>query len=150
MVGITQNLTINVSPETAGKYFCKASVVGFPEIVTTASIFLKGPPTITSSRRQYGITGDSIRIECIAFSVPKARHVSWTFMGHEINTNSNPDYSILEEPLAEGIKSTLIIRESHSKHFGSYNCTVVNEHGNDILEIQLLRRGIYYYLLMRD
>lgn len=62
-------------------------------------------------------------------------------MGHEINTNNNPDYSIIEEPLPEGIKSILIIRESQPKHFGSYNCTVVNEHGNDILEIELLRQG---------
>lgn len=71
----------------------------------------------------------------------QARHVSWTFMGHEISTNNNPDYSIIEEPLPEGIKSILIIRESQSKHFGSYNCTVVNEHGNDILQIELLRQG---------
>lgn len=63
-------------------------------------------------------------------------------MGHEINTNNNPDYSIIEEPLPEGIKSILIIRESQSKHFGSYNCTVVNEHGNDIRQIELLRQGI--------
>lgn len=67
--------------------------------------------------------------------------MSWTFMGHEISTNNNPDYSIVEEPLPEGIKSILIIRESQSKHFGPYNCTVVNEHGNDILEIELLRQG---------
>lgn len=63
-------------------------------------------------------------------------------MGHEINANNNPDYSIIEEPLPEGIKSILIIRESQTKHFGSYNCTVVNEHGNDILEIDLLRQGM--------
>lgn len=63
-------------------------------------------------------------------------------MGHEINANNNPDYSIIEEPLPEGIKSILIIRESQTKHFGSYNCTVVNEHGNDILEIELLRQGM--------
>lgn len=74
----------------------------------------------------------------------QARHVSWTFMGHEISSNNNPDYSIIEEPLPEGIKSILIIRESQSKHFGSYNCTVVNEHGNDILEIELLRQGTHY------
>lgn len=129
-----------MSTVTAGKYYCKASVIGFPEIVAVASIFLKGPPTITSSRRQYGIVGDSTRIECVAFSVPKARHVSWTFMGHEIVANSNSEYTILEEPMPEGIKSTLVIRESQSKHFGAYNCTVVNEHGNDVLEIELMRR----------
>lgn len=140
MVGTYSNFTFRVTHETAGKYYCKASVVGFPEIVAFASVFLKGPPSITSPRRQYGIVGDSIRIECTAFSVPKARHVSWTYQGHEIIANSNSDYTILEEPLPEGVKSTLVIRDSQSKHFGSYNCTVVNEHGNDILEIELMRR----------
>lgn len=178
-------------------------MVGFAEISATATVFLKGPPTITSARRQYGTTGMNTRIECTAFSVPKvnsvlnvvhkfyvelqtilsvigiwiffmhnyllrlstlhrslfihfiiiigivdfdrslqARHVSWTFMGREINANNNPDYSIIEELLPEGIKSILIIRESQTKHFGSYNCTVVNEHGNDIMEIELLRQGM--------
>ena len=44
---------------------------------------------------------------------------------------------ILEDPLSEGIKSTLIIRESRQDHFGIYNCTVVNSYGSDILEIML-------------
>lgn len=61
-------------------------------------------------------------------------------MGHEIVASSNSEYTMLEEPLPEGIKSTLVIRESQSKHFGAYNCTVVNEHGNDVLEIDLMRR----------
>lgn len=77
----------------------------------------------------------------VSVCVLQARHVSWTFKGYEINTNNNPDYSIIEEPLPDGIKSILIIRESQSKHFGQYNCTVVNEHGNDVMEIELLRQG---------
>lgn len=146
MVGTSSNLTITVSHETAGRYFCKASVMGFPEISAEAVIYLKGPPTITSQRRQFGIIGDNARIECVAFSVPRARHVSWTFNGREINTSTDQDYSILEEALPEGIKSTLIIRESQSKHFGRYNCTVVNDHGNDVLEIDLLAQSKYIIL----
>lgn len=115
--------------------------MGFPEISAESLVYLKGPPTITSPRRQFGIVGDNARIECVAFSVPRARHVSWTFNGREINTSTDQDYSILEEALPEGIKSTLIIRESQSKHFGRYNCTVVNDHGNDVLEIDLLAQS---------
>lgn len=73
VVGASPNLTISVTNETAGKYTCKASVVGFAEISTTATVFLKGPPTITSARRQYGITGVDTRVECKAFSVPKVK-----------------------------------------------------------------------------
>lgn len=78
VVGASPNLTIAVSSETAGKYICKASVVGFHEISATASVYLKGPPTITSARRQYGITGVNTRVECIAFSVPKVNVCSQT------------------------------------------------------------------------
>lgn len=141
VVGTSSNLTVTVSQETSGRYYCKASVMGFPEIGAEASVYLKGPPEIKSSHRQFGISGDNVRIECIAFSVPKARHVSWTFNGREINTSNDQDYSILEDPLPEGIKSTLIIRESHNKHFGRYNCTVVNDYGNDYLEIDLVSQS---------
>ncbi|XP_037026673.1 irregular chiasm C-roughest protein isoform X1 [Bradysia coprophila] len=148
IVGTSSNLTVVVTHETAGAYKCKASVMGFAEISAEASIYLKGPPTITSPRQQFGIIGDNARIECVAFSVPKARHVSWTFNGREINTNTDQDYSILEDPLPEGIKSTLIIRESQSKHFGRYNCTVVNDHGNFVLEIDLMAQKTYPSLMI--
>uniref|UniRef100_A0A1B0CQR5 Protein rp20-signalp detected n=1 Tax=Lutzomyia longipalpis TaxID=7200 RepID=A0A1B0CQR5_LUTLO len=142
VVRTSSNFTTTVTQETAGRYYCKASVMGFPEIGAEATVYLKGPPVISSSQRQHGIVGDNARLECVAFSVPKARHVSWTFNGREINTSNDQDYSILEDPLPEGIKSTLIIRESQSRHFGRYNCTVVNDYGNDVLEIDLLPQTI--------
>lgn len=141
VVGTSPNLTFAVSHENSGRYYCKASIMGFAEIGAEASVYLKGAPSIRSSRRQFGIPGDTARVECIAFSVPKAKHVIWTFNGHEINTSNDHDYSILEDPLPEGIKSTLIVRESSSKHFGKYNCTVVNEYGNDTLEIELMAQS---------
>lgn len=141
IVGTSPNLTVTVTPESAGLYQCRASVPGFADVHAEASIFLKGPPSITSTRRQFGIVGDNTRLECVAFSVPKARHVSWTFNGREINTSIDQDYAILEETLPEGIRSTLVIRESSVRHFGRYNCTVVNDHGNDVIEIDLMAQS---------
>lgn len=66
----------------------------------------------------------------------------WTFNGHEIDTHDQ-DYSILEDPLPEGIKSTLIIRESKEKHFGTYNCSVTNRYGSDMVEINLMPQSKY-------
>lgn len=117
--------------------------MGFPEIGTDATAYVKGAPTIRSSRRQFAIQGDTARIECIAISVPRAKQVIWTFNGHEINTSNNHDYSILEDQLPEGVKSTLIVRESMAKNFGRYNCTVVNEYGSDALEIELMAQSKY-------
>ena len=142
VVGTSPNLTITVSHLTAGKYYCKASVMGFPEIGSEATVYVKGPPTIKSQRQQYGVTNDNSQIECIAFSIPKAKHVIWTFNGKEINTSNENDYTILENTLPDGIKSTLIINNSQKYHFGNYNCTVVNEYGFDSIEIDFISRGM--------
>ncbi|XP_067640276.1 irregular chiasm C-roughest protein [Eurosta solidaginis] len=137
VVGINSNLTFTVSNDTAGRYYCKANVPGYKEISTDAYVYLKGPPTISSATYQFGWVGDTARIECSATSVPRARHVSWTFKGHEINAEYGHDYSILVDPMPGGVKSTLIIRDSQAYHYGKYNCTVVNDYGNDVLEINL-------------
>ncbi|KAH8300893.1 hypothetical protein KR044_003681 [Drosophila immigrans] len=137
VVGTSSNLTFSVSNETAGRYYCKANVPGYAEISADAYVYLKGSPSISSQRTQYGLIGDTARIDCIASSVPRARHVSWTFNGQEISSESGHDYSILVDAVPGGVKSTLIIRDSQSYHYGKYNCTVVNDYGNDVAEIQL-------------
>ncbi|XP_011293010.2 irregular chiasm C-roughest protein [Musca domestica] len=137
VVGSSSNLTFSVTNETAGRYYCKANVPGYPEISADAYVYLKGSPTISSARTQYGLMGDTARIECFATSVPRARHVSWTFNGHEISSEMGHDYSILVDAVPGGVKSTLIIRDSQSYHYGKYNCTVVNDYGNDVAEINL-------------
>lgn len=137
VVGINSNLSFTVSNETAGRYYCKANVPGYKEISTDAYVYLKGSPTIYSPPYQFGWVGDTARLECSATSVPRARHVSWTFNGHEISAEYGHDYSILVDPVPGGVKSTLIIRDSQAYHYGKYNCTVVNDYGNDVLEINL-------------
>lgn len=59
--------------------------------------------------------------------------------------NNDQDYSILEDPTPEGIKSTLIIRESQEKHFGMYNCSVTNPYGSDVVEINLMQQSKRVY-----
>ncbi|XP_055303377.1 irregular chiasm C-roughest protein-like [Sitodiplosis mosellana] len=133
-----KNLELTISSETAGRYDCKASVPGFPEIKSSADVFLKGPPKITSSRQQYGAVGDTIQLECMAISIPRARHISWSFHGREINGSSNPEFHILEDPTDQGISSKLIIHNSQAWHFDKYNCSVVNDYGTDVLQVELL------------
>ncbi|RZC39155.1 irregular chiasm C-roughest protein, partial [Asbolus verrucosus] len=133
------NLTLKVDQETAGRYFCKAHVPGFSEIGTDATIYLKGPPSIVSHRTQFGIEGDNVRVECTIFSIPAPERIIWTFNGREVDLHDQA-YSILEDPSPEGIKSTLIIRESREKHFGNYNCSVTNPYGSDVVEINLMQQ----------
>lgn len=140
MVHNNANLTLRVDKETDGKYFCKAHVPGFPDIGAEATIYLKGPPSIVSHRTQFGIEGDNVRVECTVYSIPPPERVVWTFNGHEVDLHDQ-DYSILEDPVPEGIKSTLIIRESQERHFGMYNCSVANSYGNDVVEINLMQQS---------
>jgi hypothetical protein len=141
-------LTVIVTEDTIGGYFCKATVPGYPDVIEQATVYLKGTPTITSTRRQFGTPGDSALIECVAFSIPKARHVIWSFKGHDINNSSN-EFQIQEDALPYGIKSTLVIKRSELKHFGRYNCTIINEYGADMVEIELnVENKCNYFLFL--
>uniref|UniRef100_A0A182M1Q9 Ig-like domain-containing protein n=1 Tax=Anopheles culicifacies TaxID=139723 RepID=A0A182M1Q9_9DIPT len=134
IVSNSANITLMATRETAGNYYCKASVRGFPDIEASAAVHLKGPPTIRSPRQQYGSVNDNSQIQCDAISIPKAKQVIWTYNGLEVNSEN--DHTILENPSPEGVRSTLIISKSQRQHFGVYNCTVLNEYGSDSLEIQ--------------
>ncbi|XP_065160289.1 irregular chiasm C-roughest protein isoform X3 [Atheta coriaria] len=143
VISSNTNLTLRVDTTSAGRYYCKAHVPGFQDIHAEAAIYLKGPPSIVSHRTQFGIEGDNVRVECTAFSIPAPQHVVWTFNGREVDLDDQ-DYSILEDFLPDGIKSTLIIRESQGKHFGMYNCSVSNPYGADVVEINLMPQKVLF------
>lgn len=52
-VATTPNISVVVNHETAGRYFCKAYVPGFPELTGYANIYIRAPPSIVSQRVQY-------------------------------------------------------------------------------------------------
>ncbi|KPJ16356.1 Irregular chiasm C-roughest protein [Papilio machaon] len=137
-VGRTANLTLTVDTHTSGRYICKANVDGYPEIEAEAAIYIKGPPKIISNQTQFGSQGDSVNIECAAFSVPRIDNIYWSFEDKDIDAVHDQDYAFLEDLQPGGVvNSTLIIRESQSRHFGTYKCNVSNEYGSDVLEITL-------------
>lgn len=129
-----------MSVENAGRYFCKATVNGFPEIGAEATVYVKRAPIITSHKVQFGPVGAKAKIDCLAFSIPKAEHILWSYEGKIINMSSaDPDTYIFEEHhLPEGVRAALIIKESRSSHFGKYNCTVINSYGSASLVITLI------------
>lgn len=86
-------------------------------------------------------------MECTAYSIPAPDRVVWTFNGREVDIHDH-EYSILEDPLPEGIKSTLIVRESQQRHFGVYNCSVSNAYGSDMVEISLVQQSEYHQLVV--
>ncbi|KAJ8706062.1 hypothetical protein PYW07_010839 [Mythimna separata] len=148
-VGRTANLTLTLDTHTSGRYLCKASVDGYTEIEAEASVFIKGPPKIISNQTQFGNQGDTVNIECAAFAVPRIDNIIWTFDGIEIDAIHDQDYAFLEELQSGGVvNSTLIIRESQSKHFGVYKCNVSNDYGSDTMEILLKPNKTFPLLLI--
>ncbi|OXA59029.1 irregular chiasm C-roughest protein isoform X2 [Folsomia candida] len=139
-VSTSPNHTVTVTEDTQGKYVCQAVVQGFPQISAIATVSLKGPPRIESHRVQYGTMGDTIRLECLARSIPKPDRITWTHLGREIDNNDS-DYSILEDPTPFGVRSILVIRSSQEKDFGRiYNCSVTNPYGTHMMEIYLFKQ----------
>ena len=143
VVGVSSVLSIVASNETAGRYYCKAQSIGFPEISAEALVILKGPPKILSPTEQFPLDSEAYEIECVAYSVPKAKHVSWAFNGVLIDLDKDLDFSLREEYLPEGIKSTLRFEEHHEQHFGTYSCFVINKYGSDTLDIVFTTQSMW-------
>lgn len=49
---------------------------------------LLGPPSVTSKRIQFGLEGDTVRIECVAFAIPRPEKVTWTHHGYEVDSGN--------------------------------------------------------------
>ena len=48
-MGYDANYTVRIDEDSIGRYICRASVKGFPEISATAELFMKGPPRILNT-----------------------------------------------------------------------------------------------------
>ncbi|KAG5341335.1 KIRR1 protein, partial [Acromyrmex charruanus] len=138
MVANSPNISVVVSSDTAGRYYCKARVHGFPELTGHANIYIRAPPSIVSQRIQYVPDEGVVKVKCTAISVPKAESVVWSFAGRELNfTSNNTPFYVQEEYAAERVVSTVTLLDPISTYFGDYNCTVTNSFGTDSVIIKL-------------
>ncbi|XP_029346962.1 irregular chiasm C-roughest protein [Acyrthosiphon pisum] len=148
VVSVTGNLTVQVTNITVGRYHCKATTSRFGEVNAEATVSMRGKPVINSPQVQYGSLSETVRLECVATSVPVADEIIWTY--HRVRIGNNKDqnyYSALEDPIDDGVKSTLIIRKSVQEHFGTYNCTAHNEYGSDTMMIVLVPKKDFMLIL---
>lgn len=102
-----------------------------------------------SKRIQYGLHGERVHVECLAKAIPKPQHISWTHEGRAIAATDD-DYTIQEDSLPGGLRSTLVINRVQERHFGTYNCTVMNAYGMAVSEIALQPRSRYPQLIQHS
>lgn len=94
----SSNLTVLVSATTAGRYHCKATAAGFGEVNAEVTVSVKGAPVIDSPVVQYGSPTDTVRLECMATSVPVAEKIVWTYHGTVIGTQTDQSYYSVSTP----------------------------------------------------
>ncbi|CAG2101695.1 unnamed protein product [Medioppia subpectinata] len=127
----------DVTEAKAGKYVCRASVKGFPEISTQLIVRLNEEPYI-----HYGLTGETVRIGCYVNSVPKPIQILWHHNRQMVAIDSTRGVNIIDEriPGESTILSTLIIYNAKLSDFGVYNCSVTNRFGSDHKVIVLMEK----------
>lgn len=48
-----------------------------------------GPPIVRSERTQYGQVKETVKIECVAFAVPRPSKIIWTHGGYEVEAGNS-------------------------------------------------------------
>lgn len=141
MVGKHDTLVIpSIRASDAGRYTCRATVAGFPEISQDIYVYIRGRPKVKSPATQYGVEGEEVRVECIITSVPPPTHVAWSRNAELVDIDNNQGYEIIKEPLSNGVRNLLIIHNAEDEDFGQYNCSVWNQFGQDSMVITVRKQ----------
>ncbi|KAG1684203.1 Irregular chiasm C-roughest protein [Nymphon striatum] len=141
ILGVGKDLVIkNLTREHTGRYTCRAVARGFKEVTVHSLLFVKGPPKVHSEKIQYGVKGKAVKIECLAYSVPAPIKMNWTRNNQPLDL-SNKRFEIVEDSLADGIRQVLVIKNAKDEDFTGYNCSVMNEYGIDVMQIQLHKQN---------
>ena len=97
VVGVKKTLKFKLADDTAGKYYCRVSVQGYPEISVSATVYMKGPPSIqnkASQAVQISKEGETANLVCKSFAIPKPSKGSHKNMYLlSVNIISNKNYS---------------------------------------------------------
>ncbi|OQR73436.1 irregular chiasm C-roughest protein-like, partial [Tropilaelaps mercedesae] len=139
----------DMEPADAGKYICRASVPGFKEIMNEITVYVKGPPRISSPQLQYGMEGQEVHVECLIVSVPPAGRVQWEKDGLLLDIDNNHGIEMIKEPLTNGERNLLVIHHASDDDFGEYNCSAWNAFGEDSMLISVRRhRNVATFVVM--
>ncbi|XP_025070156.1 kin of IRRE-like protein 1 [Alligator sinensis] len=132
-----------VTQDEAGQYICKAIVprIGVGEREVT--LYVNGPPIISSEAVQYAVRGDRGKVECFIGSTPPPDRIAWAWKENILETGTLERYTVERSTTGTGVLSTLTINNVMEADFQtSYNCTAWNGFGPDTAIIRLEEREV--------
>ncbi|XP_053308342.1 kin of IRRE-like protein 2 [Spea bombifrons] len=137
-------LTLNkVTREDAGTYVCKAIV---PRIGTTeqeVTLTVRGPPVITSDTNYESTLGAKARLECTVETTPTPDRIVWTWDKQSLEEGTWGRFSVETRATNNGAVSYLIIDGTeHSDFLTEYNCSAINQFGEDSVIISLRQQAV--------
>ncbi|NWX15149.1 KIRR1 protein, partial [Aegotheles bennettii] len=132
-----------VTQADAGQYICKAIVprIGVGEREVT--LFVNGPPIISSEAVQYAVRGDRGKVECFIGSTPPPDRIAWAWKENILEAGTLERYTVERTNTGSGVLSTLTINNVMDADFQTrYNCTAWNSFGPGTTIIQLEEREV--------
>ncbi|NWV79006.1 KIRR1 protein, partial [Dasyornis broadbenti] len=133
----------SVTQADAGQYVCKAIVprIGVGEREVT--LFVNGPPIISSEPVQYAVRGDRGKVECFIGSTPPPDRIAWAWKENILEAGTLERYTVERSNTGSGVLSTLTINNVMDADFQTrYNCTAWNSFGPGTAIIQLEEREV--------
>ncbi|KAM6309523.1 kin of IRRE-like protein 1, partial [Podargus strigoides] len=133
----------SVTQADAGQYVCKAIVprIGVGEREVT--LFVNGPPIISSEAVQYAARGDRGKVECFIGSTPPPDRIAWAWKENVLEAGTLERYTVERTNTGSGVLSTLTINNVMDVDFQTrYNCTAWNSFGPGTAIIQLEEKEV--------
>ncbi|XP_064494757.1 kin of IRRE-like protein 1 [Pseudopipra pipra] len=133
----------SVTQADAGQYVCKAIVprIGVGEREVT--LFVNGPPIISSEAVQYAVRGDRGKVECFIGSTPPPDRIAWAWKENILEAGTLERYTVERTNTGSGVLSTLTINNVVDADFQTrYNCTAWNSFGPGTAIIQLEEKEV--------
>ncbi|MFH4973328.1 hypothetical protein AB6A40_000037 [Gnathostoma spinigerum] len=126
-----------------GEYECVASVDGFEPVRLLSFLHIKGPPSVSLTEEIVAYNGDTVEITCEIRGRPQPHDVLWQKNSQSLEYGRlGGRVQVHQVPRQFGIESRLVIQGIRDEDYGVYNCTAVNELGNDFQIMQLKKKSV--------
>ncbi|XP_069803195.1 kin of IRRE-like protein 2 isoform X3 [Dendropsophus ebraccatus] len=138
-----------VTREDAGTYVCKAIVPRIGTMEKEVTLTVRGPPIIISEINYESILGGKTRLECVVETTPIPDRIIWSWDKHLLDEGTLGRFSVETRVTNTGAVSFLIIDGTEpSDYTVPYNCTAMNQYGEDSVIISLRQQATLPLMLL--